>query len=82
MAAGVNALQSFLDRMKKKAPFKTEKISVVFFDPLTEEYDLPPEDKINKNGILLIPREMSPEEWELENIQKSKSSHSQSECST
>jgi len=55
MAAGIGALQSALGLLKKRLPNRNKKVSVVFYDPFTDEIDWPPEEKLNKNGVLLIP---------------------------
>ncbi len=63
MAAGIGALQSGLNRMKKKLPNRDKKISVVYMNK-DGTVDFP--ENCNP-GVLLVPARMTEEEWELEN---------------
>lgn len=65
MAAGVGALQSALGRVKKKLPNPNKKISVVYMNK-NGSVDWPPEDQINRNGVLLVPEQLTELEWELD----------------
>ncbi len=64
MAIGIGALESTISRIKKKLPAEKSTVSVVFFDSETGEIDWPPEDQINKRGVLLAPKPVTMEEWE------------------
>ena len=62
--AGLSALQSKLSKLNKTShPLIKKKVSVVFYDPETEEIFYP-ENVADK--ILLIPRQMSEDGWQEE----------------
>jgi len=46
MPSGINALKSVLRTVKKRLPNRDKKVSVLFYDPFTEEIDWPPDDKL------------------------------------
>jgi hypothetical protein len=64
MTAGIGALQSAIGRVKKRLPNKDIKISVVY-EKRDGTIDWPPEERINKNGVLVVPEPLSEIEWEL-----------------
>ncbi|BCO08588.1 hypothetical protein GF1_09640 [Desulfolithobacter dissulfuricans] len=73
MSTGVNALQSVLDRVKKKAPLQERKISVVYRN---EDGTVDYPENCNE-GVIIVPRPMTEAQWELQNavdIQKGRSS--------
>ncbi|BHH83425.1 hypothetical protein [Desulforhopalus sp. 52FAK] len=69
MAAGIGALKSAVGRIKSKIPGRDRRISVVF-EKRDGTIDWPPEDRVNKGGVLVVPEPFTSDPegellWEL-----------------
>lgn len=64
MAAGVNALESIVQRIKNKLPSRVKRVSVVYTD---QDGNLILDDETEYNsGVLAVPLPMNEEEWEMQ----------------
>jgi len=59
--SGINAIASKLRNLLKKTKPEIKKVSVIFYD-IDGTFDVP--ENVN-DGVLLVPKPMTMEEWEL-----------------
>lgn len=80
MASGIGSMQSTLNRLKRKVPNQNKMISIVYMD-WEGNIDWPPEELINPRGVLVIPKPLTDDEWELYCMYEDQKNISSSSCS-